>query len=252
MWCNYVKWICFCCSFLPYNVVFFNKAIFSYDQKRLLCYNSNSNDWEKHQKRFSFPISVSFSEWAKLLTSQRSFAYFVLPLFVPVFYSGANQCPVCRGCAGDITRFIHPNVSDACKASLLSSSLFLPCFVVPQHFPTWLRNPLESTPVPWSCNGVHPLELEMHCYTHFTAVWDALLHASSEALAPLLMRRQLKKENASNWKSPHQKCLSASTRATPARDRCSGGLLSWRQVHYLKSLGSLKEKYALSNSCNNM
>ena len=149
------------------------------------------------------------------------------------------RMPVCRGCAGDITRFIHPNVSDACKASLLSSPLFLPCFVVPQYFPTWLRNPLESTPVPWSCNGVHPLELEMHCYTHFTAVWDALLHASSEALAPLLMRRQLKKENASNWKSPHQKCLSASTRATPARDRCSGGLLSWRQVHYLKSLGSL-------------
>ena len=53
-------------------------------------------------------------------------------------------------------------------------------------------------------------------------------------------------------KSPHQKCLSASTRATPARDRCSGGLLAWRQVYYLKSLGSLKEKYALSNSCNNM
>ena len=75
------------------------------------------------------------------------------------------RMPVCRGCAGDITRFIHPNVSDACKASLLSSSLFLPCFVVPQYFPTWLRNPLESTPVPWSCNGVHPLELEMHCYT---------------------------------------------------------------------------------------
>ena len=149
------------------------------------------------------------------------------------------RMPVCRGCAGDITRFIHPNVSDACKASLLSSSLFLPCFVVPQHFPTWLRNPLESTPVPWSCNGVHPLELEMHCYTHFTAVWDALLHASSEALAPLLMRRQLKKENASNWKSPHQKCLSASTRATPARDWCSDGLLAWRQVYYLKSLGSL-------------
>ena len=149
------------------------------------------------------------------------------------------QMPVCRGSAGDITRFIHPNVSDACKASLLSSSLFLPCFVVPQYFPTWLRNPLESTPVPWSCNGVHPLELEMHCYTHFTAVWDALLHASSEALAPLLMRRQLKKENASNWKSPHQKCLSASTRATPARDWCSDGLLAWRQVYYLKSLGSL-------------
>ena len=218
MWCNYVKWICFCCSFLPYNVVFFNKAIFSYDQKRLLCYNSNSNNWEKHQKRFSFPISVSFSEWAKLLTSQRSFAYFVLPLFVLVLYSGANQCPnagvprLCRWhhafyspkrfrCMQSIT-FVVTVVSPVLCCSSIFSNLIKKSFGI---HPGAMKLQWGASTGAWDAL-LHTFHCCLRCAaTHCTAVWDVLLHASSEALAPLLMRRQLKKENASNWKKSTSK-----------------------------------------------
>ena len=91
-----------------------------------------------------------FSERAKLLTSQRFFAYFVLPLLDLVLYLWANQCQCAalRSC-GDITRFIQTNVSYAStlisitstfitffqKKLLPSSALFYSALNVPNASP---------------------------------------------------------------------------------------------------------------------
>ena len=203
MWCNYVKWICFCCSFLPYNVVFFNKAIFSYAQIRLSFLISQLGSptiWENKFIRVrkvgsSLPIFVRFSQWAKLLTSQRFFCLFCASFVTLVLYLWANQCPTASapryGC-GDITRFIQPNVSYACTASpsLLSSSLRrsktknvgkmqqLSYGGANSHPKTSFNVQLDQniceqfSPAP-GCYEVHPLVHVMHCM--HPGLWEKML-----------------------------------------------------------------------------